>query len=185
MEPDSGQLMEEKAALLVDALIQGHSIRFKSLGGSMSPLIPHESLVTIHPCQPFELRRGDVALCVVSPTDDKNQAWILHRVISHNRRTQTLSMAGDRLPMIDEPRLYSQVVGVLSEVSVLSEGSVLAEGSVLSEGSLVTPRSERKVIMIIWGLISPLRRFYASHPRSLLGRSIGLASFYLQRLRGP
>lgn len=173
MGSNSGQLTEEKAALLVDALIQGHSVRFKALGGSMSPLIPAESLVTIHPCPPFELRRGDVALCVVSPTDDKKQVWILHRVISHNRRTQTLSMAGDRLPMIDEPRLYSQVVGVLSEVSVLSEPS------------LVTPRSERRVIMIIWRLISPLRRLYASHPRSLLGRSIGLASFYLQRLRGP
>ena len=53
MGSDSGQLTEEKAALLVDALIQGHSVRsLKALGGSMSPLIPAESLVTIHPLPP-------------------------------------------------------------------------------------------------------------------------------------
>ena len=129
-------LDDERAALLRQALEAGHEICFIALGGSMKPMIPPQAKVTIQAIDPGSLRWGEVALTVNLPVasdhagqkaDTKHHLrahgerdWVLHRVIYNDRRAQRIFMAGDRLPISDPPRHYSQVLGVLSHIEFKS-----------------------------------------------------------------
>ena len=125
-------LEEAQASMLIEALEVDQEICFIALGGSMRPMIPPRSRVTITAIDPTLLRWGEVALVTQSKSktrepyseaqslqDDGSHtelAWVLHRVTFNDRDAQVIYTAGDRLPLHDPPRPYHQVLGVLSHV---------------------------------------------------------------------
>ena len=118
MNEDELDLETHQAALLITALQSQQVIRFVASGTSMSPVIPSGSLVTISPCNPYHLKCGEVALCVLDSTTCSKAVWVLHRVIYNDRSQQRLKLAGDRLPVSDDLRSYDQIMGVLTAIDV-------------------------------------------------------------------
>lgn len=53
------------AASYIQSLKEGKAVQFRPRGNSMIPLISSGALVTVIPCGPEEIKKGDVVLCKV------------------------------------------------------------------------------------------------------------------------
>ncbi len=53
----------------IEKLKRGETVQFRPRGGSMRGKVPTGSLVTVEPCDPVLLRKGDVVLCTVKGHD--------------------------------------------------------------------------------------------------------------------
>src|SRR5215468_4718520 len=57
------------AAPHIKKLRRGETVQFRPFGGSMRGKVPPGSLVTVEPCDPQSLKKGDVVLCTVKGHD--------------------------------------------------------------------------------------------------------------------
>ena len=111
--PHSQRLLASaQAEILLEALGKGHSISWIAHGDSMLPCIPSGCIVTVSPCDPHLLKRGEVGLFV---TDSD---WILHRIKHHDPQRHLIYSQGDRAPHADSPWGYDQARGVLTRITI-------------------------------------------------------------------
>lgn len=174
--------------LMLEALRARGEIRWVAHGHSMSPSIPSGSLVTIKRCDPHKLNRGEVILCTVGlvhephPLDsidqsDGEEAWVLHRIIKHERDQKIITTRGDLTPHSDAPWVYTQVLGVLSAVAVESRYVGLRGFRDLSGGDGESVGGSVRGLfrgLFKRALFELIRWAHRRNPRSMLSRSLGL-----------
>jgi signal peptidase I len=97
---------------LRDLLASGHDARFRASGDSMHPVIRGGDYLHVVPCNPSELRRGEV---VLAKTD---RGLTAHRIVRIAERGGTLRivMRGDNALRSDAPISAADVLGRIARV---------------------------------------------------------------------
>lgn len=129
------------AALASDLLSAGHGLRFRARGSSMRPWIRDGDLVSVDPCPPRCIRRGDVIL----GCNDAGRV-LVHRVIRLDQAGGHLVCVtrGDALIGADAPLREEQVWGRV--VAVERDGKRIN----LDRGVI-------RIVGRLWGSLTPFR----------------------------
>lgn len=87
-------------------LQEGHTARFRVRGVSMRIFVEHErDEVLLAPCDPSQLKVGDVVLAEVAP-----QRYVLHRIV--RKEGASLTLQGDGNVAIQEHCSVREVMGI-------------------------------------------------------------------------
>ena len=168
--------------LMLEALRARGEVRWVAHGHSMSSSIPSGSLVTIKRCDPYKLKCGEVILCTLGLAHEpqlagsidqlvREKAWILHRIIHHDREQEVITTCGDLTPRADDPWSYAQVLGVLSAVTAVEFKDAERRNT---EDLSRRGASDSFRGLFKRALIKLVRWSHRRDPRSMLSRSLGL-----------
>ena len=99
--------------LSADLLKMGKQVRFRATGSSMHPLVRDGDTLLIVPCQPSDIRPGDILLCVGA-----HQRVVVHRVIrrKRSRHGAQFLLKGDKAAQSDGWIDSSAIYGRLEEI---------------------------------------------------------------------
>ena len=100
--------------LSADLLKMGKQVRFRATGSSMHPLVRDGDTLLISPCQPSDIRPGDILLCVGA-----HQRVVVHRVIrrKRSRHGAQFLLQGDKAAQSDGWIDSSAIYGRLEEIT--------------------------------------------------------------------
>jgi len=113
---------EQLTNLMIEVLDHGKSFRFQAKGGSMSPFIKDQDIITIKPIQPKSIHKGDV-LAFFHP--DQGKLYV-HRVIANKKGMYLLK--GDSAHSTDGWVASDQIVGMVDGVERNGKGKKLGLG---------------------------------------------------------
>ena len=99
---------EVKEELWCEALKNGNTMRYRALGGSMSPFIKGGSILTVDPKRKISI--GDVILC------KNGDGLIAHRVIRKRKKGLIFITKGDNIGCPDNPVGMSELFGKVVRV---------------------------------------------------------------------
>jgi len=172
VDPRPGRITLEAVDIerLVRAVLEGgHSLRYRALGRSMRPAIPHGSTLEVV-ARPFaDVRVGEVAL--YSAADGAR--LVAHRVRSRRRRSggDLLVTRGDSSTRTDLVRREEYLGVVTRRIAPDGDSVAVSEGSARWLGLCLGSTYRCGAVAARVLVVEPLRRTYAG--RSLVRASLG------------
>ena len=141
---------EDFAELMITVLEKGKSFRFQAKGGSMSPFIKDQDIITVKPIQPETIHKGDV-LAFVNPNQQKLN---VHRVVAI--KNGKYLMKGDSAHSPDGWIKRDQIIG---KVDAIERGGKTKKISLGVEKFIVAYLSQKNVLLptirVLWRLFPP------------------------------
>lgn len=98
--------------LMVETLEKGDKLRFKALGGSMTPFIRSGDIITIEPVNHRNIVVGDILFY------EADSEFLVHRLIEkrENKENSIYTTKGDSLTSPDKPVNDSQIMGKVIKI---------------------------------------------------------------------
>ncbi len=161
MNQPNPYLDDRQVQFVIDMLKQGHTVKIQVYGDSMHPSILSGSDVYIQSIaykNLSQIKKGELILCLIA-LESSHPHWVLHRVLSHQRKQKTLLLGGERLPINDDIRSYDQVLGRVIRIN--------------------SPPQKLKLEHFFSYLLARLTQ---KSPQSMISRYLGLLNLYLYRL---
>lgn len=142
-ETNSVKIGNEELFEFIRVLIsEGHNAEFRVSGRSMMPfMVSGRDKVLLSPCNPREIRKGDIILA-----RESRGLIVLHRVIGVDECGITLRGDGNWHDYETEKVDFDKVVGIVTEV--------IRNGHTVSVHSL-----SWRVLSYIWHICYPVRHF--------------------------